>query len=419
MEAIVERCCGLDVHQAVVVACVLVGPTDQRATHQVQRFGTTTAELLKLRDWLKEHRISHVGMESTGVYWKPVYAVLEGDFELIVGNAQHIKNVPGRKTDMNDARWLAQLVRCGLIRKSYVPDAHQRVLRDLVRYRDALVRGGSSERNRTLKLLETVGIKLATFASNVFGASGMAMLRALAAGNTSAAQMAELARGVLRKKMPSLEEALKAPLCDAHRQLLSIQLGLLEQHEQNVARVQALIDEQMAPYAQEQARLMQLPGVDKVTSASIIAEMGVDMTVFASAEACAAWAGVCPGSHESAGKRSPTGRRRGNINLVTTLVRAAQAAVKKKGSYFKDKFHRLKTRRGHGRAIMAIGHKLLVAAYHMLKDGTDYRELGEQYLDKLKEQQTVRLLEQRLKKLGYDVVLTLRPQAPAVAAAEA
>lgn len=405
MEPIIERCCGLDVHQGTVVACLLVGKADERPKKVVKTFRTVTAELLELREWLQEAGCTHVGMESTGVYWKPVYALLEDAFDLTVGNAQHIKNVPGRKTDVKDAEWIADLLRHGLIRKSFVPPKPIRDLREVVRFRRAVVQSRATDRNRLLKLLETANIKLSTFLSNVFGASGMAMLEALLDAGSTPEQMAKLSKGRLRKKMDDVALALDGRIDEHHRFLLRMQLERLKQADAQVDQLDRRIEQMLAPYREQAKRLRGIPGISEIIASQLVAEMGVDMTVFNSEECLAAWAGVCPGNHESAGKRQRGKKRKGNIHLTTALVEAAQAAIKKKGSYFRDKFHRLKARRGYKRALMAIAHKILIAAYHMLLGQTDYRELGEAYLDGLSKRRTTTALVRRLERLGYNVHL--------------
>lgn len=417
MEAIVERCCGLDVHQATVVACLLVGRPDQKPRKVVRTFGTMTEDLISLRDWLREEGCTHVGMESTGVYWMPVYTILEeGAFEIVVGNATHIKQVPGRKTDVKDSEWIADLLRHGLIRHSFIPPKPLRELRDLLRYRRKLVESVTCERNRTLKLLETANIKLASVASDVFGVSGRRMLRALLDGQQTPAEMAELARGSLRKKLPQLEAALDGRVEDHHRFLLAMQLDRLDQVEASIKQLDQRIDEKLVPYAEQHARLMQIPGVDRVGAAVLIAELGVDMSVFPSVRHAAAWAGVCPGNNESAGKRKGQPSRKGNIHLTTALVQAAMAASKTKGTYLKEKYWRLKARRGAMRAALAVAHKILIAAYHMLSQGVDYKDLGAAHLDKTSATVTKRALVKRLERLGYRVTLeAAQPQAGAAA----
>lgn len=416
MEAVVERCCGLDVHQGTVVACLLVSEPGKRAKKEIREFSTFTVDLEALRAWLVESHCEQVAMESTGVYWMPVYAVLEGDVELVVGNAAHMKNVPGRKTDVRDAEWIAQLLRAGLIRKSYVPSAEIRTLRKYMRYRRSLVAARTDERNRLQKLLESANIKLGAVASDVFGKSGWLMLKALVAGTQAPAAMAELAHGHLRKKLEPLAKALHGRLGQEDRWLLGAQIARLERIDADIAAVEAQIDAQLAPHAALRERLMQIPGVGRIVAAILIAEIGTNVDAFATDHHLTKWAGLCPGNNESAGKRFSGAAAKGNEYLRTALVEAAQAAVRVKGSYYKAKFHRLKARRGYKRAIFAIAHKLLRAAWHMIKTGTDFKDLGESYLDQRDPKRLVRQHVTRLEALGYQVALTPRPaeQAPAM-----
>ena len=411
MQVMIERAAGLDVHQETVVACVLIGKPGERPAKVVRTFRTMTRDLEALREWLLSLGVTHVGMESTGIYWKPVYAVLEGSFELIVGNARHIRNVPGRKPDVKDAEWIADLVRHGLIAKSFVPPPALRELRELLRYRRKLVDSQAAERNRLLKLLETANVKLASVVSDVFGVSGRAMLRALIAGTASPEAMADLAKGQLRRKRADLVLALEGRVEEHHRFLLGMQLGRLEAAEMDIAALDRRIDEKLEPYRAAHALLMQIPGVDWVVAAVLIAEIGVDMSVFLSVYHLASWAGVCPGNHESAGKQNSGRARNGNVHLRTMLVGAAISASRTRGSYLKDKFYRLRARRGGLRAALAIAHKILVAAYHMLANGVGYRDLGEAYLDQIGERRTIANLKRRLERLGYHV--TLEPTAEA------
>lgn len=409
MEAIVERCCGLDVHQATVVACLLVSQGQEKPRKEVRTFATIRRELEALRDWLRASGCTHVGMESTGVYWKPVYRVLEGHFELIVGNARQTRNVPGRKTDVGDAEWIAQLVRHGLIRKSFVPPAPIRELRHLVRYRTKLVQSRAAERQRLLKLLETANVKLATVMSDVFGVSGINMLGALLDGRMSAGDIAQLARGKLRKKIPDLTLALDAQVEEHHRLLLRFQLRRLTQLDRDLAQLDRVIEEKVKPYAAERELLRGIPGVDATVAAVLIAELGVDMSVFPDARHLASWAGVCPGNHESAGKRKSGRARKGNPHLRATLVQAAVAAAKREGSYLRERYYRLKARHGANRAALAIAHKILVAAYHVLARRVPYRDLGAAYLDQLSKERLANNLVRRLERLGYAV--SIRPAA--------
>jgi transposase len=406
MEVVVECCAGLDVHQATVVACLNVGNLGTKPSKEIRTFGTTLPELIELRDWLTANGCTLVAMESTGVYWMPVYAVLEGHFELVVGNAQHIKNVPGRKTDVKDCDWISDLARHGLIAKSFIPPRPIRELRDLTRYRRKLVQASSAERNRVLKLLESANIKLAGVASDVFGVSGWAMLQALLEGEQSPAEMAQLARGRMRRKLRELERALHGRLEEHHRFLLRAQMLRLQAAEADVERLDLRLREKLAPYDREMDLLMQIPGVDWVGAASIIAEIGVDMSVFINAAHLASWAAVCPGNHQSGGKRRGGKTRKGNVHLKTALVTAANAAGKTRSTYLGDKYRRLKGRRGALKAGVAIGHKILVAAYHMLATGCCYKELGAGYLDQLNTQRTAGRLLRRLRGLGYDVQIS-------------
>ena len=405
MEALLERCAGLDVHQASVVCCVLIGAPGRRPQKLLRSFGTTTRELEALRAWLAEHGVTHVGMESTGVYWKPVYAVLEGHFDLIVGNAHHIKNVPGRKTDVKDAEWIAQLIRHGLVAKSFVPPPAIRDLRELVRCRRTLIETRTAMRNRVLKLLEGANIKPSGVASDVFGVSGMALLEALAAGSTTASEMARLARGRMRRKHAALEAALEGHMREHQRFLLAMQLRQLGAVERDLEALDARIDAQLEPFRAQHQLLLQIPGVDRVTAAAILAEIGTDMGVFATARRLAAWAGLAPGNYESAGRPKGAAVRRGNVFLKSALFAAAAAAVRTKGSYYRDKYNRLRARRGPVRALMAIAHKLLIAAFHMLTTGEAFRDLGESYLDQVARKRSTTRLVQRLSNLGYDVML--------------
>jgi transposase len=352
-----------------------------------------------------------VSMESTGVYWKPVYAILEGTLEIVVANAQHVKKVPGRKTDVKDAEWIADLLCHGLLRSSFVPPQPIRELRELTRYRRKLVESQSAERNRLLKLLETANIKLSSVASDVFGVSGRLMLKALAKGEATPQAMAELAKRSLRSKIPQLELALEGRMEDHHRFLLRMQLDRLEAVEHDLTVLEQRLQEKLKPYAAQLALLDEIPGVDWTLAAVIIAELGVDMSVFQNVSQLASWVGVCPGNNESAGKRKSSRIPKGNVYLKTALVEAANSAAKTKGTYLRDKFYRLKARRGYKRAAVAIAHKILAATYHMLSRQVSYHELGDLYLDKLNKHHLTRNLVRRLERLGYTVTLTLEQQA--------
>jgi len=410
MQTLVERGCGLDVHQATVVACLLIVRKDGRVQKQLRTFGTTTRELLSLREWLLSEGCTHVALESTGVYWKPVYAILEGAFQIVVANAQHVKKVPGRKTDVKDAEWIADLLCHGLLRSSFVPPQPIRELRDFTRYRRKLVESRSAERNRLLKVLETANIKLASVATDVFGTSGRLMLRALIEGKSTPQEMAELAQKRLRSKIPQLELALEGKLEEHHRFLLKLQLDRLERVESDLAALEQRIQEKLQPYAAQLALLQEIPGVERTLAAVIIAELGVDMSVFQSVSQLASWAGVCPGNNESAGKRKSSRIPKGNVYLKTALVEAANSAARAKGTYLRDKFYRLKARRGYKRAAVAIAHKILVSIYHMLSQNVSYNDLGDRYLDNLNKHHLTRNLVHRLERLGYSVTLTLQQE---------
>src|SRR3954464_10042552 len=401
MEAIVERCAGLDVHQATVVACVLIGEAGHKPRKEIRTFSTMTRDLEALRDWLQEMGVTHVGMESTGVYWKPVHAILEGHFTLIVANAHHIRNVPGRKTDAKDAEWTAELIRHGLVKPSFVAPPPIRELRDLVRLRRSLSDALTTEQNRTLKLLETANIKLAGVVSDVFGVSGRAMMKALVENTATPQEMADLAKRSLRRKLEPLALALDGRLSEHHRYLLAFHLRRVEAIVADLRALDERIEEKAQPYAAQRRLLRQIPGVDDRIALAIIAEIGIDMTVFGNAKRLAAWA--CPGNHESAGKKKSTAARKGNIHLKTVQACAART----KGSYDKDKYHRLKARRGSLRA--AIAHKILVAVFHMLAKTVPFKELGEAFLDQQACKRTT--LVRRLNNLGYDVLL--RPKVAA------
>ncbi len=405
MEAIVECCAGLDVHQATVVACLNSGPGNKRSRKQVRTFGTTRTELEAMRAWLSESGCTLVAMESTGIYWRPIYAELEGHFDLIVGNAQHIKNVPGRKTDVKDCEWISDLARHGLIARSFVPPRPIRDLRDLTRYRRKLSQAQAAERNRLIKMLESANIKLSGLISDVFGVSGEAMLRALIEGEETPVAMAQHARGRMKRKRAALAVALDGRLDEHHQFLMRAQFDRIKQAESQLEQIDGRLREKLAPYAEPMRRLMRIPGVEWITAATIIAEIGVDMSAFVSAEHLASWTGICPGNHRSAGKQKSGKVRKGNVHLKTALVTAAMGAAKTRGCYLREKHRRLRARCGELRAHVAIAHKILVAAYHILATGSDYQDLGASYLDQVNERRTAMQLTRRLRDMGYDVAI--------------
>ncbi len=411
MDVLYERCCGIDVHKQTAVACVVVPGAPGPPTKEVRTFGTTTEELLSLGDWLAECGVTHVAMESTGVYWKPLWNLLEDRFTLLLANAQHVKQVPGRKTDVRDCEWLADLLRHGLLRASFVPERPQRELRELTRYRTALIRERAAEVNRLQKTLEGANLKLGDVASNVLGVSGRAMLQALVAGTTAPEALAELAKGRLREKRPALERALRGRLGRHQRFLLAEQLCHIDTLDESIARVSAEIAERLRPFEAELARLDGIPGVGRRTAEVLLAEIGTDMTRFPTAGHLASWAGLCPGNRQSAGKRLSGKTRDGNRWLRAALTEAAQAVARTRGTYLAAQYRRLAARRGKHKAAVAVAHTILVIAYHLLAKGVGYADLGGNYFDERDRQLVERRLVRRPEMLGYEV--TLAPRAPA------
>jgi transposase len=405
MQVVHERCCGLDVHKKTVVACVR---TDQGP--QTRTFGTVTRELLRLWDWLDQERVSAVAMESTGVYWKPVFNVLESlGAELLVVNAQHIKAVPGRKTDVRDAEWIADLLRHGLLKASFIPDRGQRELRELVRYRRTLVDERSDVVRRIQKMLEGANIKLGDVASDVMGASARAMLWALAEGGTDPDQLSQLAKASLRRKRSELTLALEGSFGDHQRSMLRRQLRHVEFLEGQVEELSQEIEERMRPFQAAIERIDEIPGLGRRSAEAILAEIGVDMSRFPSAKHLCSWARICPGTNESAGKRRSGATGKGNSWLRPALVEAAWSASNQQGTYYNALYHRLAGRRGKKRAIVAVAHALLTAIYHMLRDGVVHRDLGADHFERIDHEAVVRRNVRRLEKLGYQV--SLQPMA--------
>ena len=405
MQTLVERGCGLDVHQATVVACLLIVLKNGQVQKQVRTFGTTTRELMGLREWLLSGGCTHVAMESTGVYWKPIYAILEGAFEIVVANAQHVKRVPGRKTDVKDAEWIADLLCHCLLRPSFVPPSPIRELRDLTRYRRKLVESRTAERNRLLKLLETANIKLASVATDVFGVSGLLMLHALVEGKATAQEMAELAKKQLRKKIPELELALEGKVEEHHRFLLRVQLRRLQAVEEDLGTLEQHIQEKLKPYAAQFTLLQEIPGIDETLAAAIIAELGVDMGVFESVSQLSSWAGVCPGNNESAGKRRSSRIPKGNVVSQDRSGGGCQLSSKSQGHLPERQILPSQGSPWVQAGSRCRGHKILVAIYHMLSHQVCYNELGDVYLDNLNKHHVTRNLVNRLERLGYAVTL--------------
>jgi transposase len=407
MDTLYRHCAGLDVHKDSVYACVRHLSDDGQVRQEVRVFGTATRPLLELSDWLASEGVTHVAMESTGVYWKPVWNVLEGRFSVLVVNAKHVKNVPGRKTDVKDCQWIAQLLQHGLLSASFVPERPQRELRDLTRQRVQLIQEKSRVANRVQKTLEDANIKLASVASDALGASGRAMIQALIDGDKTPEQMADLAKRKLREKIPLLREALSGKVTDHHRFMLRRLMEQIEHLEEQIQAFDTRIEAVMSPLEQAMASSVdQIPGIDSRAAQNILAEIGTDMSRFASSNHLCSWAGMCPGNRQSGNKRKPQAMNEGNRWLKRTLMQCAWAASRAKGSYFQAKYRRLAGRRGKKRAAAAVAHSQLVVIYHMLRDGTEYKELGANYFDGVAESQRIDPLVKRLQKLGYQVTLT-------------
>lgn len=405
METIVRRAAGLDVHKAQVTACVRVPARGRERVQEVAEFATTVAGLLALRDWLKAHRVTQVAMEATGVYWKPVWAILEDDFDCLLVNARHVKQVPGRKTDVSDAAWLCQLLEAGLLQRSFVPPKPIRALRNLTRYRKTQIQERQREANRLHKLLEDTGIKLDCVASDILGKSGRAMLDALVAGTTDPEVLAELARGKLRAKIPALREALVGRFDTQHALIVSAILAHLDFLDEQIALLSDGIEEQLRPFAPAVKLLCTIPGVQQRTAETIIAEIGTDMSRFPSERHLASWAGQCPGNDRSAGKHRSGKTRHGSKWLDTALTEAAMAAIRTNDVYLAAQYQRLRPRRGHGRALGAVKHSIITGCWHMLTTGELYREAGGDYFTRRDPERATRRLIKQLEALGHHVTL--------------
>ena len=404
MDILYPRCAGLDVHKDMVMARVRC--VSEPAVDETRSFATTTGALIELQEWLSSHAVTHVAMEATGVYWKPVWHLLEEHFELILANAQHIKNVPGRKSDVNDAAWISDLLAHGLINASFVPPKPIQELRDLTRTRKQLVREVSQHSLCIQKTLEDANIKLGSVLSDVLGYSGRAILNALIAGETDPERLADLARGNARKKRAELIQALHGRISAHHRRLLKLHLGLIDALQQALATVDADVGKTLAPIQQCARLLTTMPGVSELTAHVLVAEIGVDMARFPTAGHLLSWATMCPRNDESAGKRRSTRTRKGAPWLKTALVTAAWAAVRVKGSYLQAQFLRLKARRGAKKAILAVAASMLNAAWHMLKDRVEYKDLGADHFARRDRSKAIRRLLRRLNDLGCKVQLT-------------
>jgi transposase len=406
MELLIECCAGLDVHKASVTATVRIPDQVGGRLQQTRSFRATTAGLVLLGDWLASFGVTVVGMESTGVYWRPVYYLLEDDFQCWLLNAAHLRNVPGRKTDVADSVWICQLVEHGLVRPSFVPPKPIRELRDLTRYRKALIQERTREAQRLQKVLEDAGIKLGTVASDVLGASGRAMLDALVSGTHDPAVLAELAKGRLRAKLPALREALEGRFRTHHALLLGELLAHLDYLDEAIDRLSNQVARVVAPFSPLLALLITIPGVSQRTAEVILAEVGTDMGQFPSAGHLASWAGMCPGNNESAGKHRAGTTRKGSRWLRVALIEAANAAARGKGTYLASQYARLKGRRGHKKAIVAVAHSILVIAWHLLSTGQPYSDLGaDWFLQRHSSEAYRNRLVRQLERMGHKVTL--------------
>lgn len=414
MEILYPCCAGLDVHKKNVVACRITQDAAGQQVVEVRTFSTMTPDLLQLGDWLGAGGIRQVALESTGVYWQPVYNLLEAQFDLMLVNPRHFKNVPGRKTDVKDAQWLAELLQIGLLRASFVPPSPQRQLRELVRYRSTLIAERATLCNRVQKVLEGANIKLASVATDVLGVSGRAMLDALIAGERDPQVLAELAKGRLRNKKQALEQALTGRFTDTQGFILTHLLSLIDALEESIEAFDHKIEAHCVPFAEAVQHLDTIPGVGQAVAEVIVSEVGTDMTRFPTPAHLSAWAGVAPGNNESAGKRLSNRVRQGNRALRTALLQAAHAAARQKDTFLSAQFRRIAFRRGPKKAALAVAHSILVIAYRLMERSEDYHELGGDYFDKRRPDDTVRRLTQRLEQLGYQV--TNNAQTAAVAA---
>ena len=407
MDVLYERCCGIDVHKKMVVACLITPDATGTPTKETRTYGTMTADLLEMLDWLVDAGCTHVAMESTGVFWKPLYNLMEGTLEVLVVNAAHMKNVPGRKTDVKDAEWIADLLRLGLLRPSFIPDRPQRELRELTRYRTSLLQERSAEVNRLQKTLEGANIKLSAVATDIMGKSGRDMLAALVAGRTDAAALAQLARGKMREKLPQLEKALRGQFAAHQRFLVAQQLAHIDGLDDIIERVSAEIAERVRPFAQEIEQMDTVTGIGRRTAEVLVAEVGTNLMRFPTHRHLTSWAGLCPGNNESGGKHHSGKTRKGSPWLRAALIEAARAAGRSKKTYLGAQYRRIAARRGAKRAAVAVAHSILVIVYHILTKHEPYHDLGVTYFDERDRQAVERRLVKRLQALGYDV--SLRP----------
>jgi transposase len=403
MDVLYPRCAGLDVHKDVVVACVRIAQPAGQASQEVRSFATTTTELCELADWLNAHEVTHVVMEASGVYWKPVWHVLEETLELVLANAHHVKNVPGRKSDVNDAMWLADLLAHGLVRGSFVPPAHIQEVRDLSRTRKQLTREIIQHTNRIQKVLEDANIKLASAISNVLGKSGRAILEAIIAGQSDPEKLVDLCSGRLRATRKELVEAMRGRVTAHHRFLLKLHLAQVDQLSAGMRELEARMGEILAPFQEHVDNLTTIPGVNDTTARVLAGEIGLDMSRFPTAGHLISWAGLCPKLDESAGKHRSVRIRKGAPWLKTALISAAWAAARTKSSYFRAQFARIKARRGAKKAIVAVAASMLTAAFHIIRDRVAYRDLGADHFTKRDPAKAAKRLLKRLEGLGYAV----------------
>jgi len=405
MDIVHTHCAGLDVHKKTVVAAIIVPDPKGGLYKQTCSFGTMTADLLVLSDWLMEHNVTHVAMESTGEYWKPIFNILENNFEVLLVNAQHIKAVPGHKTDVKDSEWIAELLRHGLLKASFVPPLGQRELRELTRYRSTFVKERATLVNRIHKALESANIKLASVATDVTGVSGRAILQALLEGKSTPEEMAGLAKGRMREKREELAKSLEGRVKAHHRFVLTELLCQIDNLDEAIGRFDEQIVKYCRPFEEAVTLLDTIPGIARETAEIIVAEIGTDMSRFPSANHLASWAGVAPGNNESAGKRRSGKTTKGNHALGVALNQAANAASHTKNTYLSAQYHRIAARRGKKKAIVAVEHSILIIAYHIIQDKTPYHELGSDYFDKRRPETTAKRLVKRLEHLGFQVAL--------------
>jgi transposase len=411
MKRIYQRCCGIDVHKATLAACVRVYTRGGKLSQEIRSFGTTSAELLSLHDWLSAQQVSHVAMEATGVYWKPVYYVLEQGFTVLLVNPAEVKRLPGRKTDVSDSAWLAQLLENGLLRPSFIPPRAIRELRDLVRYRTELKHDHTRVANRLHKVLQDADLKLSSVMSDILGVSGRRILQQLAAGHSDPMALAELARGRLRAKLPVLRQALTGRFSAHHAFLIGQALTELDNLEESMSALAAQIEQHLAPFAQELEQLSTIPGVQRLAATVILSEIGTDMSCFPSTAHLASWAGMAPGNNESAGKRRRAKARQGNRWLRTILVECGHAAGNTRNTALAAIYRRMVIRAGRKHAAFVVGRHILNIAYHLLAERTTYRELGPSYFEQRRADQLKRRCLDQLRNLGFQATLTPLPNA--------